>query len=1006
MAEQTFRSPGFFDTETDLSVRQELGPAGVPAGLVGASTRGPAFVPVTVRDFATFKQTFGDLDIRYPAPYAANEFLKHQTALTFLRVLGAGSLDNSGDILRYQATGQVRNAGFVVTGSLANGDSTGRHMGAVQFLVARHTLRANEAYGMPMFTNNSSYAGSVANLVRGMVLLASGARMMVLNGDESAVGAFSPTGPDDVATVDSNSKFKLVLSSSNGSSFGTTDGNPGVKIFTASLNPSSADYFAKLLNTDPEKFATEQHLVYADFAVDDELATADTVAVVSGSANRSTNSGDTSMVFRDMFGHFDTKYQAPKSPWFISQPFGATEYDLFYVEALDDGEYANSLYKLSISDLKVSTDQADPYGTFTVLVRAWDDTDATPNILEQFPLCNLNPDSENYVAKKIGDRKVSFNFDSENVNERRLITQGKYANRSAFIRVVMNEQVERKLVPAKSLPFGFRGVEVLKTNDATTDTAQDAGLVRLAGSLGVTSAGSALSGSILPPVPFRFKVTKGEVATSGYVGAPGPTELASPSMYWGVKFERNTTALNPNIVSEKNKLVESLTKFMGIKKLDAVVTGTNADVTNNNKFTLARVAFSNTSINDLTASIDAHMKEAAYLRNATVNPTTYAVNDGMISNRLTLAALVAATSSVQFNRFSPYAKFTTFLYGGFDGTNILDKSARRMSDKAVSFDAGGGAEASYVSPGLAQNQGGTATSNNAVVAYKTAIDIMTNPFYVNTNILAVPGIRESYVTNYAAQKTREYGMAIYLMDIAAYDDTNTRLYDDSTGRPDVTNTAKGFDGRAIDNSYAAAYFPDVFVDDTVNKRRVKVPATTAALAALAYNDRVSYPWFAPAGFNRAALDFVKNTATRLNSADKDALYDVRINPIASFPKQGFVIFGQKTLQASKSSLDRVNVRRLLLEVKRVVTDIALRLVFDNNVPAVREQFVRDAAARLGIIQTQAGIESFSVVMDETNNTERDREENRLNGRIVIVPTRTIEFIKIDFVVTNSGVAFV
>ena len=1006
MAEQTFRSPGFFDTETDLSVRQELGPAGVPAGLVGASTRGPAFVPVTVRDFATFKQTFGDLDIKYPAPYAANEFLKHRTALTFLRVLGAGSLDNSGDILRYQATGQVRNAGFVVTGSAANGDSTGRHMGAVQFLVARHTLRANEAYGMPMFTNNSSYAGSVANLIRGVVLLASGARMMVLNGDESAVGAFSLTGPDDVATLNSSSKFKIVLSSSNGSSFGVTDGNSGVKIFTASLNPTSADYFAKLLNSDPEKFATEQHLVYADYAVDDELATASTVAVVSGSANRSTNSGDTSMVFRDTFGHFDTKYQAPRTPTFISQPFGATEYDLFHIEALDDGEYANQLYKISISDLKVSTDPLDPYGTFTVLVRAFDDTDATPNILEQYPLCNLNPDSENYVSRKVGDRKVSFNFDSENVNERRLIAQGRYANKSAFVRVVVSDQVERKLTPAKSLPFGFRGAEVLKTNDATTDTAQATGLVRLAGALGASGAGSALSGSIVPPVPFRFKVTKGEVATSGYIGNPGPTELASPSFYWGVKFERNTTALNPNIVTEKNKLIESLTKFIGIKKLDAVVTGTNADALNNNKFTLARVAFSNTSLNDLTASIDAHMKEAAYLRNATVNPSTYAVNDGTISNRLTLAALVAATSSVQFNRFSPYAKFTTFLAGGFDGVNILDKSARRFSDKAVSFDAGGGAESTYRSPGLAQNQGGTTTSNNAVVAYKTAVDIMTNPFYVNTNILAVPGIRESYVTNYAAQKTREYGMAVYLMDIASYDDTNTRLYDDSTGRPDVTNTAKSFDGRAVDNNYAAAYFPDVFVDDTVNKRRVKVPASTAALAALAYNDRVSYPWFAPAGFNRAALDFVKNTTVRLNSADKDALYDVRINPIASFPKQGFVIFGQKTLQASKSSLDRVNVRRLLLEVKRVVTDIALKLVFDNNVPAVREQFVRDAAARLGIIQTQAGVESFSVVMDETNNTERDREENRLNGRIVIVPTRTIEYIKVDFVITNSGVEFV
>ncbi len=1006
MAEQTFRSPGYFDTETDLSVRQELGPAGVPAGLIGATNRGPAFVPVTVRDFATFRQTFGDLDVKYPAPYAANEFLKHKTALTFLRVLGAGSLDNSGDILRYQSTGQCRNSGFVVTGSAANGDTTGRHMGAVQFLVGRHTLRASEAYGMPMFTNNSSYAGSIANLVRGVVLLASGARMMVLDGDQTAVGAFGLTTPDDLAAVNSSGKFKLVLSSSNGSSFGTTDGNPGVKIFTASFNPTSADYFAKLLNTDPEKFASEQHLVYAEFPVDDELATAVTVAALSGSLNTSTASGDTSMRFRDTFGHFDTKYQSPRTPAFISQPFGATEYDLFHIEALDDGEYANQLYKVSISDLKASNDPADPYGTFTVLVRSFDDTDSTPNILEQYGLCSLNPDSENYVGKRIGDRKVAFNFESENVNERRLVSQGRYPNKSAFVRVVVNEQVERKLTPAKALPFGFRGVEVLKTNDATTDRPQAAGLVRLAGNVAGSMDGSLLSGSIVPPIPFRFKVTKGEVATSGYVGNPGPTELASPSLYWGVKFERNTTALNPNIVSDKNKLLENLTKFIGIKKLDALVTGSNADALNNNKFTLAKVAFANTSVNDLTASIDAHMKEAAYLRNATVNPTTYAISDGTITGRLTLASLAAATSSVQFNRFSPYAKFTTFLYGGFDGVNILDKSARRFSDKSVSFDAGGGAESSFVSPGLAQNQGGTTTRNNAVVAYKTAVDIMTNPFYINTNVLAVPGIRESYVTNYAAQKTREYGMAIYLMDIAAYDDTNTRLYDESSGRPDVTNTAKSFDGRALDNNYSACYFPDVFIDDSVNKRRVKVPASTAALAALAYNDRVAYPWFAPAGFNRAALDFVKNTATRLNSADKDALNDVRINPISNFPKQGFVIFGQKTLQASKSSLDRVNVRRLLLEVKRVVTDLALKLVFEHNIPSNRDQFVSDASARLGIIQTQAGVESFSVVMDETNNTERDKEENRLNGRIVIVPTRTIEFIKVDFVITNSGVEFV
>ena len=1006
MVERTYRSPGYFDSETDQSVRQEQLPEGTPAAIIAASTKGPAFVPITVRDFPTFKQTFGDLSVIYPGPYAANEFLKHKSALTYLRVLGAGSLDTSADISKYQLTGQAKSAGFVVTGTNAVNDGKGRHMGAVQFLCARHTLRANEAYGMPMFTSNATFSGSIANLVRGVVLLASGTRMLVLDGDASAVGSIGSLVPDDVATVNNSSQFKLILSSSDGSGFATTDGNVGVKIFTASLDPTSPNYFAKLLNSDPEKFATEQHLVYADFAVDDELATPSIVAVLSGSNNVSTTSGDSTMKFRDVFGHFDTKYQAPKTTNFISQPFGNTEYDLFYVEALDDGEYANTLYKISITNLEISNDPSNPYGTFTVLVRDWSDDDLSPVILEQFSQCDLNPTSPNYVARKIGDRKVYFNFESDNINERRLVASGKYTNQSKFVRVVMNELVEKKLVPSKCLPFGFRGLEVLKTNDATTDRPQGSTLVRLAGFLDGSSNASLLSGSVVPPVPFRFKVTRGQVATNGFVGNPGPTEIASSNYYWGVKFSRNNTdALNTNVNSDVNRHLKSLTKFLGIKKLDALVTGSNADVLCNNKFTLAKVAFSNTSINDLTGTIDAHMKEAAYVRNATVDPNTYTVNDGTITSRITLGTLIAATSSVQFNRFSQYAKFTNFLCGGFDGLNSLDKSAKRMTDKSLSFDLYGGAESTYVSPGLAQNQAGVSTSNNSVFAYKTAVDIMTNAFYVNANVLAMPGIRESYLTSYASSKTRQYGMALYLMDIIPYDDSSNRIYDESTTRPDVTSTAKAFDSLAFNNNYSAAYFPDIFIDDDVNKRRVKVPATVAALAALAYNDRVAYPWFAPAGFNRASLDFVTNVATRLNTADREALSTVRINPIVSFPKQGFVIYGQKTLQANKSALDRINVRRLMLEIKRIIIEQARKLVFDNNTSELKKQFEKDAGTQLGLIQVQTGIEKFSVVMNDTNNSESDKEQNKLVGKIVVVPTRTFETIGVDFVITNSNVEF-
>jgi phage tail sheath protein FI len=216
----------------------------------------------------------------------------------------------------------------------------------------------------------------------------------------------------------------------------------------------------------------------------------------------------------------------------------------------------------------------------------------------------------------------------------------------------------------------------------------------------------------------------------------------------------------------------------------------------------------------------------------------------------------------------------------------------------------------------------------------------------------------------------------------------------------------GLNTRAIDNNYMGTYFPDVFVQDTVNNRRVKVPASIAAMGALGFNDKIGYPWFAPAGFNRAALDFVTNVAVRLNSSDRDTLYTSRINPIATFPRQGFVIFGQKTLQQKSSALDRVNVRRLLLEVKRIISNIALQLEFEQNTPDTQNKFTAQAVLQLGLIQTAAGIEAFQVICNSSNNSQVDVDQYRMNGRIVVVPTRVVEFIAVDFIITNSGVQFV
>lgn len=1015
MAEQVFRSPNFFEREIELKAPPGGGPVGVPAGVIGMSNKGPAFVPVTVANFNEFVSVFGDLDPKKFGPYAVNEFLKNRTALTYMRVLGAGSNKTATDISSTALTGRVKNAGFKLEGSLASHDSLGRHTGVVQFLVGDHTIQPDETLGMPMFTDNDSVSDtskSNVNLIRGIVMLASGARMMVLDGDESVEPAFvGATTIDDAAKVKSG-KFKLVISSALGSTYAFDDMLPGIKIYTASMNPSNSDYFGKILNRDPEKFEQYQHLLYSDFAVDDEIASViddGYIAILSGSASGSVASGEPSTTFRKAFGAFDTRFTSPKTSYFISQPFGTTEYDLFQIESLDDGAYANSLYKISITNLKVSENEAYEYGTFNVQVRDWNDTDINPAVLEEFVNCSLDPDSDNYIGKVIGDRKVTYDFDQDIVSERRIITSGKYDNASKYVRVVISQSVEDKKIPAVSLPFGFRGPEMLKTNDALTDgqiSATPKYLERLTGMFSINSVGI-LSQSIVPPVPFRYKVTKGPMETPAWDGDPGPQEVASPQFYWGVKFERNDSPLNANLSEVKNQLLESYTKFSGIKKLDVLITGSSLDTFNNNKFSLSKVAFSAATISALTGTVRAHMKEAAYIRNAKVDPTTYTVNDAVLGERITFATLLSNGEPYEFNKYSSFAKFTTFMQGGFDGLNILDPAAARMNDKATSFETPlGGASSTFVSPGMLTNLAGAGVNNNAVNSYLTAIDVMTDPLQVNVNLLALPGIREDYITNYTAKKVRDYGLGMYVMDLPNYDDNNNRIYDDSSARINIENTAATFEARSFDNNYVATYFPNVYVSDTTNSRYVKVPSSVAALGALGFNDKVAYPWFAPAGFNRAALDFVNNVEVRLNVSDRDRLYDARINPIATFPRLGFVIYGQKTLQIRKSALDRVNVRRLLLEVKRLIVNIANQIVFEQNTPAVRNKFVADSILQLGLIQAQQGIEAYQVVMNETNNTQEDVDLNRLNGRIVIVPTRAIEFIAIDFIVTNSGVQFV
>ncbi len=237
---------------------------------------------------------------------------------------------------------------------------------------------------------------------------------------------------------------------------------------------------------------------------------------------------------------------------------------------------------------------------------------------------------------------------------------------------------------------------------------------------------------------------------------------------------------------------------------------------------------------------------------------------------------------------------------------------------------------------------------------------------------------------------QDRGDAFYVFDSTAWGDGITAAVNAIT---------------SVDTNYAATYYPWVkLLDDTVNLP-VWVPPSVVIPGVIAQNDRVAHEWFAPAGLNRGGLRGVLEAKTRLTHAERDLLYENRINPIASFPGQGVVVFGQKTLQSKPSALDRINVRRLLIRLKKFIASSSRYLLFENNTVATRARFLNIVNPYLDSVQANQGLTGFRVVMDDSNNTPDVIDRNQLVGQIFIQPARSVEFIVLDFIVQPSGATF-
>ena len=353
-------------------------------------------------------------------------------------------------------------------------------------------------------------------------------------------------------------------------------------------------------------------------------------------------------------------------------------------------------------------------------------------------------------------------------------------------------------------------------------------------------------------------------------------------------------------------------------------------------------------------------------------------HSGHASSSLWVGSLSASVSLTGTN--GPTAnqlKFTVPFQGGDDG--IAPYQIKNIGE--------------YITAGNLYGFDMNGTTSIGYKAYKKAIDILSNQDEYDINMLALPGVIKSLhsaTTDAAIDMCEERGDTFYVMDLSSVDAT--------------VNTAVS-DANGIDTNYAAVYYPWVKVLDSSINKPVLVPPSVIVPGAIAASDRIGFEWFAPAGLNRGILGNVIEAKIRLNQAERDTLYDNKINPIATFPQTGVCIWGQKTLQERSTALDRINVRRLLIAVKKFIASSSRYLVFEQNTLQTRQRFLNIVNPYLESIQQNQGLFAFRVQMDESNNTPAEIDRNELVGAIYLQPTKTAEYIILDFNVLPTGASF-
>ena len=978
-----FVSPGVFIHEIDNSFVPKSADAIGPV-IIGRSRRGLGMVPVKVQSYSEFVQMFGDtvpgnaggdvyrdsVDLQSPmyGTYAAKAFLRSNVApLTYIRLLGYDAEDGGLTV----SSDDNAKSGWKTDNFFTTGDSGGGCYGL--FVAPSGSEAANESW---YFTGSNSFQLA--------------AIFYSDNGGAQLSGTFYYTGAAGDATTTQTTQYgdnaALVMSDDNGVFTVTISGSTSTREkITFSLNDNSEDYIRSKFNTNPQlrvggnfyDTSAEKDWFLGE-TFDQELLDAGLTSgkLVGCIVGLQLEGGSAPVAGpANMYGQ---SHREAIAGWFVGQ--STTAYDdfdadsltkLFRLHGRGHGEWLQKNCKVSIENIRASTSTTSPYGTFSVVIRALGDTDNNVQVMERFDNLNLDVNSDNYIGTQIGTDYYKW---VESDRELQLDGDG-HPNRSKFIRVEVGSSVKAGAEGvAKLLPFGYYGppklsdVTMVTTTGSTsafgnTDKYMVTNITLLPGRPAST-ARPISSSAFAQTASFKFPVVR--LRNSASDG--GLTSYRDA--YFGFQTTR-TSASNTPIAgcADVNRI---WTQAMAVD--DPSTLGLNSTGVDGYSYIF--------TLDNITSGS---------------NSTGYYYRSG--SHKDGLAVTGRASGSVSTYKTLLDAgvdKFTAPFWGASDGFDI------RVPDPMW-------------------NNGMTSDSTNEnsyeYYTWRRAIDTVADPEFLDMNLLSAPGLSLQGLTAHMISVCESRADSLALIDLdKAYEPIYEGNYSTISNHSDritytPTQLANRLKDRRIDSSYGATFYPWVQTRDEGTGQLVWIPPTVAMMGVLASSERKSKIWFAPAGFNRGGLTDgaagipITQVTTRLSSRDRDTLYNARINPIASFPSTGIVVFGQKTLQERQSALDRINVRRLVIYLKKQISILSTQILFEQNVQATWNRFKGLIDPFLANVTTEYGITDYRLILDDSTTTADLIDQNIMYAKIMIKPARAIEFIAIDFVIASTGASF-